>query len=96
MAKKYEISNIDITEHSTGLSIRWCAKGIGFGCLEWGVRDGHWVSDIECMSTAFIEAVLIAAAPQLAKLIAAKDGSMVYRENPSLEDGSFEEEQKTK
>ena len=81
--KSIEIEAFD-TPDFKGLDFAWMAAGIGFGhvTISWGISDRikkDWPkqygfhADTECMSKEFVEALIIAAAPQLAELITKAD-----------------------
>jgi hypothetical protein len=85
MTKEYEIVYTEVKGYPTGIDISWGWKGGGWGHLGFGIKEGEWWSDTECMSEEFITAVLIKAAPQLAKFILENEIEWV---NPDEEESS--------
>ena len=55
-----------------GIDISW-SSNMGFGHLAFGISEGKWYADTECMSQAFVESLLIKAAPELAAIISKLD-----------------------
>lgn len=91
MTKEYEIVYTEVKSYPTGLDIAWGWKQGGWGHLCFGIREGEWWSDTECMSEEFITAVLIKAAPQLAKFIMEKQPEWVSGEEESSSELKGEE-----
>ncbi len=84
----YEFPEIHVhlvdSEDFKGFSIAWLASGIGFGqyFFGWGMdterlkafpKQRGFYSDSECMGDEFVEALMSAAAPQLARLLIPRD-----------------------
>lgn len=77
MTNKYDSLICDeVTCHKwavgQGIDISW-SSSMGFGHLTFGIDDGKWYADTEYMSQAFVEALLIKAAPDLAAIISKLD-----------------------
>jgi len=84
----YEFTSVEVNiidnDRFKGFAISWCAKGIGFGevTLTWGLDEElkeynqyGFHSDTELMSREFVDALMVAAAPKLAKIIVHNDRS---------------------
>ena len=73
MTNKYDsLVCDDVTYHETGIDISW-SSNMGFGHLTFGISEGKWYADTEYMSQAFVESLLIKAAPELAAIISKID-----------------------
>lgn len=66
---KYNFIEVHVTKYPTGFDFSWSARNFGWGHLTLAFRDGKLRVDTECMSQDFVEALLVAAAPQLAALM---------------------------
>jgi hypothetical protein len=62
---------VDIYDaHWKGVRIGWCCEGIGCGELLYGFNsDLEFDVDTEDMSQEFVSALLVEAAPELAKIL---------------------------
>jgi len=70
---EYEIVYTEVKGFPTGVDIAWGWKQGGWGHLSFGIREGKWFADTECMSEEFIAEVLKNAAPQLAEFFLQKE-----------------------
>ena len=55
-------------EKFAGINIAWSAKGVGFGEVNFSIKEGKIEMDTECMSNEFIIALLAQAIPHLIKI----------------------------
>ena len=71
-------NDTDVSFFPTGIDIGWSLKGCGWGHLSFGIRDGKWWADTECMSAESVANIIRNAAPILAeKLLAIEAGEDV-------------------
>jgi hypothetical protein len=86
----YEFNAVDVqvvdNDRFKGLKISWSAKGIGFGEVNmmWGIgkdikakwpKQYGFHTDTELMSKEFVDALMVEAAPKIARIIVHNDRS---------------------